>query len=324
MKLVVSFPPHALASHTLRSFHLTWLLAGLPAAAAGVYLYGARALVVLALTTLTAVAVEALVQKLTGRQVTVGDGQAALIGFLLGLTLSPATPWWVALVAATVAVVMGKMIFGGLGFYPFHPVLVAWVVCYLSWPELVAASFEPQPGVWWPELTEAARPYLLIRQDPSEILAFGCWSRFLGGYPGPIGGSSGLAVVIGAVWLFFRGYLPPALPLAFLAAVGVTAHIYHLAEPDLFAPFWWHCLSGTLLLAALILAPEPTTSPVTTPALILFGLGAGLCTVIMRIHGVRPEAAFYGILIFNALTPILDRIRPKPFGQQTTEGTSLG
>ena len=321
MKMIVSFPPHDLARHTLKSYNLTWLVAAAPAAAAGVCFYGLGALLILILTTLTAVVVEALVARIGGMGKTVGDGQAALMGLLLGLTLSPTVPWWLAVIASAMAVVLGKMLFGGNGFYPFHPVLVGWVVAYLSWPELMSAYVAPAPGSFGGELSEAVRPYLLIRQDPSEILGFEFWSRLVGGsYAGPIGGSSGLAVLLGAVWLFIRGYLPPAIPLAVLATAGVTAELYHLAHPDLFAPWWFHLTSGTILLAALLLAPEPTTSPVTRPAMILFGLGIGLGLMIFRVHGTRPEAAFYAILIFNALTPILDRIRPRPYGRKAAEG----
>ncbi len=321
MKMIVSFPPHDLAGHTLRSYNLTWLVAALPAAAAGVCFYGLRALWILALTTLTAVVVEALVSKIRGMENTIGDGHAALMGLLMGMTLSPTVPWWLAVITSAVAVVLGKSLFGGNGFYPFHPVLVGWVVAYLSWPELMTAYVLPNPGSFGGEMAEAARPYLLMLQDPSEILNYEFWSRFLGGgYAGPIGGSSGLAVLIGAIWLFLRGYLPPAIPLTILVVAGVTAEIYHLADPDAFASWWVHLTSGTVLLAALLLAPEPTTSPVTRPAMIIFGLGIGLGLMIFRLHGTRPEAAFYAILIFNALTPILDRIRPRPYGRKAVEG----
>jgi len=318
MKLVVSLPPHALAKHSLRSYHLTWLGAMIPAAAAGLCFYGLKALLVLVLTTLTAIITEALVNKIISKPSTLGDAHAALLGLTLGLTLTPTIPWWAAVVAAGIMIVLAKSFYGGLAFYPFHPVLVAWVVAYISWPDLMSAYVLPQPGSFGGgEFTEAVRPYLLIRQDPSEILSFEFWSRFVGGgYGGPIGGSSGLAVLIGAAWLFIRGYLPPALPLAVLVGAGVSAELYHLANPEIFAPWWFHLTSGTLLLGAFLLAPEPTTSPMTGQGMVLFGLGIGLGTIIFRVHGTRPEAVFYAILIFNALTPILDRFRPKPFGQR--------
>jgi electron transport complex protein RnfD len=324
MKLVVSFPPHALARHTVRSYHLTWMIAALPAAAAGVCFYGLKALFVLALTTVTAVAAEAAVERLTKRPTTAGNCHSALIGLLLGLTLTPAIPWWAAMVAAVVAVVMAKMVYGGLGFFPFNPVLVGWVVAYLSWPDLIAAYVEPQPGSFWPEFIEGIRPYLLIREDPSEILMYSAWGRFVGGaYAGPIGGSSALAVLIGAAWLFIRGYLPPLLPLGFFLASGITAGIYHLVEPDLYASFWFHWFSGTVMLAALLIGTEPTTSPVTPKGLFFFGVAAGFLTIIFRIHGTHPEAAFSAFLMLNTLTPILDRIRPAVFGKKKMEGMHL-
>lgn len=321
MKLVVSFPPHGQATHTLRCYHLTWLVAALVPALAGLCFYGTSALAVLVLTVLTSVLTEVVCDRIAGRATTVGDGHAALMGLLFGLTLSPAVPWWLAIVGSMVMIVMGKAMFGGLGFYAFHPVLVAWVVCYLSWPELMTTYVLPNPGdLSGGEIKEAIRPYLAIRQDPALIGTFEPLARFLGGsYAGPIGASSGLAVVIGGAFLFFRGYLPPAIPGAFLAAVAVTSQAYFLADPTC-GPWHFHLLSGTVLLAALLLAPEPTTSPVTVPGWVVFGLGIGLTTMIFRIHGTRPEAAFYAILIFNSLTPILDRIKPTPFGAASIKG----
>ncbi|MCG8376326.1 MAG: RnfABCDGE type electron transport complex subunit D, partial [Chlorobiales bacterium] len=121
MKLVVSLPPHALAKHSLKSFHLTWLGAMIPAAAAGVYFYGLTALLVLALTTLTAILTEGLISRIINKPSTLGDAHAALLGLTLGLTLSPIIPWWTAVIASLIMIILAKAFFGGLAFYPFHP-----------------------------------------------------------------------------------------------------------------------------------------------------------------------------------------------------------
>ncbi len=315
MKLTVSFSPHALARHTISSYNTTWLIAAAPAAVAGIYFYGLRAAVILALTTLSALLTEALAKKIMNKPASLEDRHAALIGFLVGLTLSPAVPWWLALIAAATAVAMGKMFFGGLGFYPFHPVLVGWVVCYLSWPDLMGTYITPQPGAFWPGIDEAQLPLMLIKMDPSEVYTYGFWTLFLGAYPGPIGATSALAVIVGGLFLFIRGYLPPLIPVGMLLGVFITALIYSALDPDLYAPAWWHLFTGTLMLSAVLLAPEPTTSPMTTWGLFLFGLGAGLTTIMIRVYGPHPDGAFFGVLAFNALTPILDRIKPKPLGR---------
>ncbi len=315
MRLVVSFSPHTLSRHTIGSYNLTWMACAAPAAVAGFVLYGFRAIVILALTTLTAMVTEAICFKIMGREVNLKDGHAALIGFFMGLTLSPATPWWVAMIASIVAITLGKMIFGGLGYYPFHPVLVGWVVCYLSFPDLMTAFIEPQPGRMWPELTEAATPLMLIKADPSEVYAYGFGELFFGNYPGPIGASSGLAILIGGLVLFARGYLKPHITVGFFIGLAVMAAVYTAVDPDLYPPWWWHLLTGYAMLTAFFLAPEPTTSPVTPWGMLLFGLGAGLTCFFIRTYGPHPDGAFYGVLVFNALTPILDRIKTTPFGR---------
>lgn len=315
MKLVVSFSPHSLSRHTIGSFNLTWLLCALPAAVAGVVLYGLRAVLILALTTVTAMVTEKIAFKALGRQSNLKDLHAVLIGFFLGLTLSPATPWWTAIIAAVVAVALGKMIFGGLGFYPFSPVLVGWVVTYLSFPDLIATYIEPQPGVLWPALTKAATPLMAIKADPAEMYTYTFGTLFFGGYAGPIGASSALAILIGGLVLWARGYLKPHITLGFLVGLAAMSITYAAVNPDLYAPCWWQLLTGTALLTAFLLAPEPTTSPVTPWGMILFGLGAGITTYFIRVYNVHPDGAFYGVLVFNALTPILDRIKTAPFGR---------
>lgn len=315
MRLTVSFSPHTLSRHTLGSYHLTWLACALPAALAGVILYGFRAVLILALTTITAVIAEELSFRVLGRDHDLRDGHAALVGFLFGLTLSPVTPFWVAIIGAVVAVVLGKMLFGGLGYYPFNPVLVGWVVCYMSFPDLMATYIEPAPGTAWPAAEEALTPIMAFQADPSELYTWSAGQLFMGGYAGPIGASSALALIIGGLVLLARGYLKPHITIGFLAGLVIMSLIYSGIDPDLYAPWWWQILVGQALLAAIFLAPEPTTSPVTPWGMLLFGLGAGLTCFFIRTYGSHPDGALYGVLFFNALTPILDRIKSAPFGR---------
>ena len=317
MRTVVSFPPHTLARHTVGSYNRVWFYCALPMAGAGICLYGLRAVLILALTTVAAVVAEWMANKVMSRPATCGDMHAVLIGFLVGLTLSPAVPWWVAVVASMTAVVLGKMLFGGLGFFPFHPVLVGWVVAYLSWPELMTTYIAPAPGALWPAAETAELPLALVRIDPSEVYTYGFKALFFGVYPGPIGASSALAIIIGGAALWIRGYLKWEIMAGFLIALAATSQIYAFINPDLYAPFWWHLFVGSALMTAFFLAPEPTTSPVTCRGMFLFGLGAGIITYMVRVYGIHPDGAFYGVLIFNALTPLLDSFRSKPLGRMS-------
>ena len=315
MKLVVSFSPHSLCRHTISSSNMTWILCGLPAALAGVYLYGVMALLTITLSILAAAVAEFVCFKILGKETNLHDNHAVLIGFFLGLTLSPATPWWVTVIAGFSAVVLGKMLFGGFGYFPFNSVIVGWVVCYLSFPELMTTYIEPQPGSLWPAINPAETPILLFRGDPSEVYAFAWYQLFLGNYPGPIGASSALAIIIGGLFLFARGYLKPGITIGYLVGLGGMAAIFHAIDPDIYAAWWWHLLVGQAMLAAFFLATEPTTSPVTNPGMLLFGLGAGMTAYFITAFGSPPDGALYGVLFFNAITPILDRLKPKPYGR---------
>jgi len=315
MRLVVSFSPHTLSGNTTGSYFTAWLTAAAPACLAGIWFYGLRAVVVLGVSVLAAVLSEALCRKIMGREMDLSDRHAALLGLLLGLCLSPATPWWVAAIGAFVTVVLGKWLFGGLGFYPFHPVLVGWAVCYISFPALTINYMEPAPGLLWPPAGEGYVPLLALKMDPSEMYSFSLATLFWGNYAGPIGATSALALILGGLYLFKRGLVTPHIPVGFLIGLGLLALVYQLLDSDVNPGVLWHFLSGTALLAALLLAPEPTTSPVTPWGMLLFGLGAGLTCFFIRHYGPHPDGAFYGVLVFNALTPILDRFKPKPFGR---------
>ncbi len=313
MRLVVSFPPHAVCGQTVRCFNTDWLLAALPAALAGVYFYGLRAALVLAITTATAMVTEAICQKVAGDPVDLGDRHAALLGLLLGLTLSPFTPWWMAVIGAMAAVGVGKAIFGGVGFYPFHPVLVAYLVLYLSWPELLTGYAEPQPFTLWPEFNQVKSPLMLIKDDVAEIGNFEFWKLFTGNFAGPIG-TSAPALILGGLLLLKQGILKWRITLGMFLGLALMAVIYHAINPDQYPAWWWHVFAGSFGMTAVLLGPEPTTTPVTNWGMILFGLGAGLTCFFIRTYAPHPDGAFYGVMVFNAATPILDRIKPKALG----------
>ena len=325
--LTVSTSPHLLGRATIRSRHLETMLALLPAVGFGVYYFGGPGLMVILLSTAAAVAAEYLAQRLTKQEVTAGDLHAVLIGLLMGLVLPAGAPWWLPVVGGAFAVVVGKLFFGGLGGYPMNPVLVAWVALALSWPEQMNAFYQPLSSEWYVSET----PLMMLKDDPSTLEVITRSQLWWGLVPGAVGATATWPLVIGGLYLVIRRIVPWQIPLGVLLGAAGMALLAAYTDPTLgelgyesFAQQWsivtFHLGAGGLMIAAFFLAPEPVTSPVTPWGMFLFGLGVGFMTVIVRTWGAPVDGAFYGVLIMNAATPLLDRIRPKVLGKM--EGTA--
>jgi len=308
-RLIVSMSPHVRGTLTVERMMGGMLLALVPAAGVGVYLFGLSALLSLLLAMATAVAVEAAIEILTKRELTVGDLHALVIGLLTALILPPTAAWWLIMTGAATAVILGKMLFGGLGAYPFNPPLVAWVVLKLSWPERMNSFVAPFTG------ERVLTPLMAFKEDPALFYSYDLWDLFLGKQAGGIGMVCGLAIVIGGLYLLVRGIIRWHIPVAFLLGVGLFAWIMHTINVDLYPPVGFHLAGGGVLLGALFLAPEPVTSPVTPKGMLAFGLLAGILTMILRMWGSDPDGTFYAILVMNAATPLFNYLAPRAYGR---------
>ena len=308
-KLIVSMSPHVRGSLTIERMMRTILIALAPTAVVGIYLFGLMALVTVLLSMATAVGVEAVIEKLTGRDLSFRDLHALVTGLLVALILPPAVPWWLTMTGAGVAVILGKMVFGGLGTYPFNPPLVAWVVLKLSWPEHMSAFLAPKTG------EAVLTPLMAFQEDPALFYSYDLWDLFLGNKAGAIGTTCGLAIVIGGLFLLWRGIIRWHIPVSFLLGVGLFALILRMINPDLYPPVSFHLAGGGVLLGALVLAPEPVTSPVTPTGMLAFGLLAGALTMILRMWGADYDGTFYAILVMNAATPLFNYLKPRAYGR---------
>ena len=308
-KLIVSMSPHLRGPLSIERMMLTVMVGLIPSALAGIYFFGITSLMLMVVAMATAVIVETLIEKLTGQTLTYHDYHALLIGLLLALILPPTAPWWIAAVGALVAVILGKMVFGGLGTYPFNPVIVAWVVLKLSWPERMELFVDPHSA------EQVLTPLMAIKEDPALLYSYELRELFFGNQAGPIGTGCAPAIILGGLWLLYRGVIRWHIPIAFLLGVAVFAGIVHAVNPDLYPPLSFHLLGGGVLLAALFLAPEPVTSPVTPTGMLAFGFLAGILTMIIRMWGAHPDGSFYAILIMNAATPLLNHLKPRSYGR---------
>lgn len=293
----------------------------LPACAVAVYLFGLPALGVLLLATGGCMAVEALCQRLRGVPVTVADGSAALTGILLALNLPPTCPWWLTLLGALLAIAIAKQLYGGLGGNPFNPALVARVALLISFPVQMTTWSAPAPLGSGQDLVTTATPLgewksavMLTGRLPANPHG-GTADYLLGTMAGCIGEVSALALLLGAAYLFWRRILTWHIPVSFLGSAALLAGLFWLADPGRYPDPLFHLLTGGMMLGALYMATDMVTSPVTPAGMVVFGVGCGVLTVLIRLFGGYPEGVSFAILLMNAATPLIDRyLQPRPFG----------
>jgi electron transport complex protein RnfD len=309
-KLIVSMSPHIRGRISVERMMLITIAALIPTAVAGLYFFGMKGLMIMVLSVLTAVVVESVIEWLTHRQLTFKDYHAVLIGLLLALILPPSVPWWIPVIGSGVAVILGKMVFGGLGTYPFNPVLVSWVVLKLSWGERMSLFFASHT-------TEQVLPPLMaIKEDPALFYEYDLVDLFLGTQAGAIGTVCGVALLIGGIVLLVTKLIRWHIPVSFLIGIGLVATIFHGINADMNPPALFHLITGGTLMAAFFLAPESVTSPVTPVGMLSFGFLAGVLTMIIRLWGAHPDGSFYAILIMNAATPLFNNLKPRLYGRR--------
>lgn len=322
--LTVSASPHLLGRLTVRSMYAQWLIALAPALLMGLYYFGTPGLLTVLLATVSAVATEALCVRLGKMPNRVGDLHAVVMGVLMGMVLPAGVPWWIPVVGGFLCIFLGKMIFGGIGAFPMNPVLVAWAALSLSWPEHMNAFYAPlaEDGEW-----EVAETFLLqLKNDISSFEVIELSEIWSGNVPGAIGATCSWAIIAGGLFLIGRRIIQWQIPVGALLGVLIMALVAAYTDERIeelgyesFAEYlnvaWYHLAAGGLMISAFFLGPEPVTSPMTPWGRLLFGLGIGFMTVIVRTWGGLVDGAFFGVLLMNTVTPIFDRIRPKVLGK---------
>ena len=313
MKFIVSHAPywHEGSSISSRSYNI--MFAALPAILLGFIRYGLPAVGVVSLGISTAILWELLINRVTKQDITVGDGNAALIGLLLAMLLPPTIPWWFVVVGTMLAVVIGKMIYGGIGGNAFNPVLVAMAILMISWNDyldfdaaLVKYDFD----------FIAAYPLAKLKYfGVSSIAAYSAGDLLLGRQTGGTGAIFGLGLILGGIYLIVRRMIRWEISLSFIAGVFVTALAFSVADPTRFAGPVFHLLCGYTLVGAFFLATEDSSSPVHFIPMLIYGAGGGILTVLIRNIGNYVDGVVFAILIMNLVNPLLDKIRPKAIGR---------
>lgn len=315
--LTVGHAPFIHCGRTTARRHLLIMAAALPALTSGVWRFGGSAAAVLLLATGSAMLWEMLFQTLCRRPVRAADFGAALTGLLLAMLMPPTMPWWAVICATGIAIGLGREIYGGTGAHPFNPVAMTTALLLISWPHLydLDRAFLHHSldfSALWPLMeVKAMGAAASTRFSPMDL--------FLGREIAFIGTGCAAGLLLGGVFLMAQGICRFEISLAFLLGLALAAAVFHLADPERYAGPLFHLLTGTTFLAAFFLMPEDAGSPSLPLPMLLFGLGGGVLTILIRNLGAYSDGAVFAVLLMNLLTPILDRIRPKAMGRSSWE-----
>lgn len=306
--LTVSVPPHVHCGRTIQRYMLDTLIALMPAVALAVFTFGFDAVRVMALSCSVAVAAEFLCNRLMNRGQSLDDWHALLTGLLFAFLLPASAPWWLVTIGSAGSIVLGKMIFGGLGGNPLCAPLVGWTACRISW----SGFMDTNATMLSSSLPAPLQQFKYFGLESTQSLD--SLSLFLGQQLGGLGEVHVAALLAGGIFLLVRQHIRWYIPTGFILGLLVTAWIYQLIDPAAYAPPLFHLLAGGAIFGAFFLATDPASSPVGPVPSILFGLTAGAMVIIIRVYGIYPDGVPFAILLANLFTPLFDRIRPKPFG----------
>ncbi|MBR7130989.1 MAG: RnfABCDGE type electron transport complex subunit D [Lentisphaeria bacterium] len=339
--LVLSSSPHLSTGANLRKIMGGVIFALLPTVFAAVWFFGFRALAVIVFTSACCVAAEGVWCAMAGKPVwkTVGDLSAALTGILLALCLPVSVPWYVPPIGAILAIWLGKQVYGGLGNNPFNPALVARVGLLIALPAAMT-FWTPSRGMQsadYPEKTLFMEADSVTCATPLGVLGTAekvtgysekaknnfaqlenrelLKKYFIGDRAGCLGETSVLAILSGYVILVLFNLINWRVPLLFIGTVALFAGVTHLIAPGFTPGGLFHLLNGGLFLGAVFMATDMVTSPITGSGCVVFAIGCGVVTAVIRIFGNYPEGVSFAILFMNALVPLIDRgFGHRPFG----------
>ncbi|MCK5237192.1 MAG: RnfABCDGE type electron transport complex subunit D [Deltaproteobacteria bacterium] len=325
--LIVSSSPHLLNEESVPKVMHNVIVALFPVCAVSIYVYGLRALILLFVCLFTSLVTEYLCRRFMKKPVTLYDGSAAITGILLALTLPPAFPLLGAVLGSVFAIAVGKQIFGGLGLNIFNPALLGRAFLMATYPVLTTTWSDP---IEWSGLFTMPSLEVVTGATPLALMKFeGITSElfpmFMGSVSGSLGETSAVAILIGGLFLRYKGYINWKLPLGFLGTIFIFGGLFYLVDPSKYPSPLFQVLSGGAMLGAWFMITDMVTSPVTARGQWIFAIGAGVITVIIRLFGGLPEGVMYSILFMNAFVPLLNRYtRPKVFGEGMSEVQESG
>ena len=328
--LLVSVSPHLKAETTVAQIMWTVVACLMPPLVLSVFVFGFQTLIITAVSVISCVAVEAVSQKLLKRPVTIKDGSAVITGILLAYVIPPGVPMWMPVFGAVMAIFVTKIIMGGLGHNIFNPALIGRAFLVATYPvAMTTAWLEPIRGATifshmnsGVDAVSSATPLYVLKHYGMDGLLERFGSRasmytdfFTGIMTGCIGETSALLLLLGGLYLIYKGYINWHIPVSIIVTTGALTWIFggeRLCTGDPLLAV----LSGGLMLGAFFMATDYVTSPNQRAGQIVFGIGIGALTVLIRLKGGYPEGVCYAILLMNTLTPAIDQFfKPKRFSQ---------
>ena len=311
-RLFASPSPHIHTADNTRRIMGDVVLALIPALAVSTYVLGLRVLFVTFVAVASCVLFEYLISRLfLKRKATIGDLSAVVTGVLLAFNLPVGIPWWIVVIGALVAIGIGKMTFGGLGCNPFNPALTGRIFLLIAYPvEMTDWTTGVPDALSGSTMLPAVKYHLTSLADVNFAHLFG------GVMNGSMGEISAVALLVGGIYLLVRKVISWHIPVAVLGTMALFAFATAIGQGDL---MWqlplFHLMAGGAMLGAIFMATDYSTSPMTHKGMLIYGVGIGVITMVIRLWGAYPEGMSFAIFIMNAATPLINKYcRPKRFG----------
>lgn len=317
-RLVIAPAPHVHGSESTQKIMRDVLLALTPALIFSIVVFGWSALMVTCVSVASCVLFEFLIQKflLRGPR-TIGDLSAVVTGVLLAFNVPASLPWWIVVIGAFVSIAIAKMTFGGLGKNPFNPALVGRVFLLFAYP--VQMTSFPRPVGQLVDAFSGATPLAAVKAHIVSHTDINFQGILFGSIPGSLGEISALLLIVGFIYLLWRKVITWHIPVSILGTMALFVFIVGLSQGMQGEALWefpiFHLLAGGAILGAVYMATDYSTSPMTHAGMIIYGIGIGVITVLIRLWGAYPEGMSFAILIMNSVVPLINKyVKPHRFG----------
>jgi Na+-translocating ferredoxin:NAD+ oxidoreductase subunit D len=326
--LTISGSPHVHTNDSIKKIMYSVVYAMLPAMLVSFYFFGLDAVRVMAISVISCILIEYIIQRfLIKGDLTINDGSAVVTGVLLAFNVPTNLPTYIIIIGAVAAMGIGKMAFGGIGKNPFNPALVGRVFLLISFPAQMTSWPKPQPNfpTQLADVITGPTPLSILKegvgagQTVQQIMSnpeMPDYINLLIGYQGgSMGEMSALALLLGAVFMFFRKVITWHIPISYLASAMIFAAIFWWVDPSYYANPLFHLVTGGLMLGIFYMATDMVSSPMSAKGQIIYGIGCGVLTMVIRFWGGYPEGVSFAILIMNAFAPLINKtFKPARFG----------
>ena len=301
--LIVSSAPHIVSNVDTTRIMLMVMVALCPALAVSTVVFGLRVITLTIVCMVSAVFFEWAYNKLMKKTQTIGDLSAALTGMLIAFNLPSGLPYWIAILGSFVAIVIVKQLFGGIGKNIVNPAITARIVLFISFATEMTTWTVPRMAA---DTTSTATPLGILAEGGAELPSN--MSLFLGFVGGSMGEVSAVALILGGLFLIWKKVISPIIPFTFIGTVFVFAFVYYsvAGTGDAMEMAVFHILAGGVMLGAIFMATDYVTTPLLPMGKVIFGIGCGLITMVIRIWGSYPEGVSFSILLMNCLTPLIN------------------